>query len=165
MSEHIERSLMLLKPDAVKRQLTGRIMQRFEDAGYKIIGMKMVWMDEDFGKKHYFDVAERRGEAVLKNLLNFMTEGPVVALCIEGISAVENVRKMVGSTEPKSAAPGTIRGDFAHHTYGHTDDSGKAIANLIHASGNVEEAKFELDLWFKEEELHSYKTVHEVHTF
>ncbi len=165
MSEHIQRTLVLLKPDAVQRQLMGRIISRIEDAGYKIVGAKMVWINEEFGKKHYFDVAERRGEEVLKRLLGFMTAGPVMAMCIEGVDVVENIRKMVGATEPKAALPGTIRGDFAHHSYGHTDEMGSPTRNLIHASGNLEEAKFEVGLWFKDEELHSYKTVHEIHTF
>ena len=159
----IEKTLVLLKPDAVQRGLMGRIISRFEDAGFKVIGAKMVWMDKEFGKKHYFDVAERRGEQVLKVLLEFMTRGPVMAMCVEGINAVENVRKMVGSTEPKSAQPGTIRGVFAHVSYGYADNNGIGIKNLIHASGNVEEAKQEVGLWFKDEELHSYKTVHEIH--
>lgn len=159
----IERSLVLLKPDAVQRGFMGRIMSRFEDAGFKVVGAKMVWIDEEFGKKHYFDVAERRGEQVLKVLLEFMTVGPVMALCVEGINAVENIRKMVGTTEPKSAAPGTIRGDFAHVSYAYADDRGLGIKNLIHASGNNEEAKQEIALWFKDEELHTYKTVHDLH--
>ena len=81
------------------------------------------------------------------------------------INAVENVRKIVGGTEPKSALPGTIRGDFAHVSFAHADTQGKAIENLIHASGNVEEAKQEVALWFKAEELHNYKTAHETHVF
>ena len=165
MSKHIQRTLILLKPDAVQRQLMGRIISRVEDAGFKIVGAKMVWIDEEFGKKHYFDVAERRGEDVLKRLLGFMTNCPIMAMCIEGVDVVENIRKMVGATEPKAALPGTIRGDFAHHSYGHTDEIESPTRNLIHASGNLEEAKFEVSLWFKDEELHSYKTVHEIHTF
>lgn len=161
----IERTLVLLKPDAVARGLMGRIIQRFEDAGLKIVGAKMVWMDKEFGKKHYFDVAQRRGEHVLVALLDFMTTGPVMAMVIEGVNAAEIVRKMVGATEPKAALPGTIRGDFAHHSYAHTDEKGVAIRNLIHASGNSKEAEFEIKLWFKDNELHSYKTVHEIHTY
>jgi len=161
----IERTLILLKPDAVSRGLMGRVIQRFEDAGLKIVGAKMVWVDEEFAKKHYFDVAERRGEHILKVLLKTITEGPVLAMVIEGVSAVEVVRKMVGSTEPKTALPGTIRGDFAHHSYAHTDDNGVAIKNLVHASGKKEEADYEIKLWFKDNELHSYKTVHEIHTY
>ena len=163
--EMIEQTLILLKPDAVKRGLMGRIISRFEDAGLKVVGSKMVAIGEEFGKKHYSDIAQRRGEKVLKVLLKFMTQGPVLALCLEGINAVENVRKMVGGTEPKSALPGTIRGDFAHVSFAHADREGKAIENLIHASGSVEEAKQEVALWFKAEELHSYKTVHEAHVF
>ena len=161
----IERTLVLLKPDAVARGLMGRIIQRFEDAGLKIVGAKMVWMDQDFGKKHYFDVAERRGEKVLSALLDFMTAGPVLAMVIEGVNAAEIVRKMVGGTEPKAALPGTIRGDFAHHSYEHTDGKGQAIRNLVHASGNSKEADYEIKLWFKDNELHTYKTVHEIHTY
>jgi nucleoside-diphosphate kinase len=161
----IERTLVLLKPDAVARGLIGRVIQRFEDAGLKIVGAKMVWMDKEFGKKHYFDVAERRGEKVLAALLEFMTVGPVMALVVEGVQAVDVVRKIVGGTEPKMALPGTIRGDFSHHSYEHTDGKGSAIRNLVHASGNSKEAEYELKLWFKENELHSYKTVHEIHTY
>ncbi|MBT4539297.1 nucleoside-diphosphate kinase [Candidatus Woesearchaeota archaeon] len=160
-----ERTLVLIKPDGVKRGLIGRILSRFEDAGLKIVGTKMVQIDEDFGQKHYHDIAERRGEQVLHSLLKFMTSGPVVAMCLEGINAVENVRKMVGGTEPKGALPGTIRGDFAHMSFGHADTQKKAIENLIHASGTVTEAEQEVFLWFNMEELHSYKTVHEVHVF
>ena len=161
----IERTLVLLKPDAVKRGLMGRVISRFEDAGLKVVGSKMVLINEEFGKKHYYDISARRGEKVLQVLLKFMTTGPVMALCLEGINAVENVRKLVGGTEPKSALPGTIRGDFAHVSFAYADNQGKAIENLIHASGNAEEAKQEISLWFKAEELHSYKTAHETHVF
>ncbi len=164
----IERTLVLLKPDAVKRGLMGRIISRFEDAGLKVVGAKMVQIDEDFGKKHYEDIGKvikRRGEKVFQLTMKFMTTGPVMALCLEGINAVENVRKLVGGTEPKSALPGTIRGDFAHISFAYADNQGKAIENLIHASGNAGEAKQEIALWFKAEELHSYKTAQEVHLF
>jgi len=161
----IERSLVLLKPDAVKRGLIGKILSRFEDTGFKIVGSKMVWVSEEFGKKHYYDLGERKGEKVLNRMLKFMTSGPVIVFCIEGVNAVENIRKMVGGTEPKSAQPGTIRGDFSHVSFAHADQANKAIENLIHASGNVEEAKIEINLWFKDQELHSYKTVHEAHVF
>ena len=161
----IEQTLVLLKPDAVKRGLMGRVISRFEDAGLKVVGSKMVLINEEFGKKHYYDIAARRGEKVLQVLLKFMTTGPVMALCLEGVNAVEVVRKLVGGTEPKSALPGTIRGDFAHMSYADADGQNKAIENLIHASGNAEEAKQEIALWFKAEELHSYKTAHETHVF
>ena len=161
----IEQTLVLLKPDAVKRSIMGRIISRFEDAGFKIISAKMVKIDEGFGRRHYFDIAERRGEKVLNVLLKFMTQGPVMALCLEGVNAVENVRKMVGGTEPKTALPGTIRGDFAHISFAYADSKDKAIENLIHASGNVQEAKIEIGLWFKPEELYFYKTAQEEHVF
>jgi len=161
----IERTLVLLKPDAVQRGLMGRIISRFEDAGFKIVGVKMSWIDEEFGKKHYFDVAERRGEIVLNNILKIMVSGPILAICLEGVNAVENLRKMAGTTEPKSAVPGTIRGDFSHVSFSHADGEGKGIKNVIHASANLEEAKMELKLWFKDEDLHTYKTVHELHVF
>ncbi len=159
----MERTLIVIKPDGVQRSLVGRLLQRFEDVGFKIVGMKMVWIDEDFAKKHYFDLAERRGEHVLNNMVNLMTEGPVVAIALEGVEAVENVRRIVGGTEPKSAAPGTIRGDFAHHSFAYTDSKDQGIRNLIHASGNSDEAKQELKLWFDEKELHSYKIDQEKH--
>lgn len=164
----IERTLVLLKPDAVKRGLMGRIVSRFEDAGLKVVGTKMVVIDQAFGKKHYEDIGQlikRRGEKVFQVMMKFMATGPVMALCLEGVNAVEIVRKLVGGTEPKSALPGTIRGDFAHVSFAYADGQGKAIENLIHASGNVEEAKQEVALWFKPEELHSYKTAHEAHVF
>lgn len=126
--------------------------------------MKMAWIDESFAKKHYTqDVARRRGEHVRQSLIKYITEGPVLAVCLEGIEAVELVRKMVGTTEPKSALPGTIRGDFAHQSFSYADSKKISIKNLAHASGNAEEAKQEIALWFSEDELHSYKTVHDAH--
>jgi nucleoside-diphosphate kinase len=158
----MENTLVLIKPDGVQRQLVGRILQRFEEAGLKIIGMKMIWVDEDFSKKHYSAHVEK---AFYPGLEAMITEGPVIAFVLQGLHAVEQVRKMVGGTEPKTAPPGTIRGDFAHHSYAYTDAKVKAIKNLVHASGNVKEAKAEIELWFKDDELHTYKTVHELHVF
>ncbi len=159
----IEKTLVLLKPDTVQRAFVGQIITRFENVGLKIVGMKMVWIDKDFAKKHYFDVAERHSETILNNLVKFITVGPVIAMVLEGLHSVELVRKLVGKTEPRTAQPGTIRGDFAQHSYAYTDPKNLAIKNLIHASGKVEEAKYEVELWFKPEELHTYKTVHDVH--
>ena len=155
----IQRTLVLIKPEAVKRHLVGKILTRFEDAGLKIVGMKQVWIDENLGKKHYFDVAQRHGEKILKQLLEYISEGPVIAFVLEGSSAVENVRKIVGPTEPKSCPPGTISGDFAHGSYANFEAKQRAIRNIIHASGNPEEATQEISLWFKSEELHTYQTV------
>lgn len=162
----IERTLVLLKPDAVQRAVMGRIISRFEDAGFKVVAAKMIFVDEDFGKKHYEDISKiitRRGEKVYHSLMQYMQRGPVMAICLEGVHAVEQVRKMVGPTEPKLAPPGTIRGDFAHVSIAYADAKNLAVKNLIHASGNLKEAKQEIALWFKPEELHTYKTVHEIH--
>jgi len=158
----IEKTLVLLKPDTVQRGFCGEIISRFEKIGLKIVGMKMVWVDSEFSKKHYSAHVEK---SFYPGLEKMITEGPVIAMVIEGIHAVELVRKIVGSTEPRTAAPGTIRGDYAQHSYEYNDAKGMAIKNLVHASGNQEEAKQEVELWFKPEELHSYKTVHEIHVF
>ncbi|MBW2992291.1 nucleoside-diphosphate kinase [Candidatus Woesearchaeota archaeon] len=160
----IEKTLVLIKPDAIERGLVGKILERFENAGLKIIGMKMDWIDKEFAKKHYTeDITERRGEHVRKWLLDYIVEGPVVAVAIEGLHAVEAVRKIVGETEPRTAPAGTIRGDFALHSYSYADKKQKAIRNLIHASGDKKDAEQEIKLWFKPKELHSYETVHEKH--
>jgi nucleoside-diphosphate kinase len=158
----MKRTLVLVKPDGVQRALIGRIIQKFEDAGLKIVGMKMKLIDRDFAKKHY---SAHVGKSMYPGLEDFIVSGPVIAMVLEGIHAVETVRKIVGSTEPKSALPGTIRGDFAQHSYDFADEKGMAIKNLIHASGNVEEANYEVKLWFAPDELHTYKTVHEIHVF
>ena len=92
-------------------------------------------------------------------------EGPLLAMVIEGVESIALVRKMVGGTEPKSAAPGTIRGDYSHISYGQADKKSIGLKNIIHASANAEDAEKEIALWFSQNELHSYKTVHEMHTF
>src|SRR4051812_4963148 len=152
----LERTLVLLKPDAVARGLTGRLLQRFEDAGLKIVGTKMVRMDADLAKRHYFDLEERFGASVFEVTAGFMPSGPVIALALEGVEAVANVRRLVGSTFPNQAPPGTIRGDFAHTSKAYTEAQHSVVANLIHASGNVEEAKYEVELWFSASELFDY---------
>jgi nucleoside-diphosphate kinase len=152
-----ERTLVVLKPDAVVRGLAGRIIQRFEDASLKIIGVKMRKMDADFARKHYFDLEERLGSVVYTATAEFMQQGPVVAFVVEGEDAVATVRKMVGSTYPNEAQPGSIRGDFAHQSKAVATTTGKAVANLVHASGNREEAKYEVDLWFDAAELFDYR--------
>src|SRR5580658_452027 len=153
----LERTLVVLKPDAVARGLAGRIIQRFEDASMKIIGMKMREMDAEFARKHYFDLEERLGPVVYNATAAFMQRGPVIAMVIEGESAVATVRKIVGSTYPNESQPGSIRGDFAHQSKAVATATGKAVANLVHASGNPEEAKYEVDLWFSETELFDYQ--------
>jgi nucleoside-diphosphate kinase len=165
MSKFIERTLVLLKPDAVQRQITGRVISRFEDAGIKIIAMKMKQASKETALCHYDEkIAKAHGEAIREQNIDFLISGPVVAMVLEGVNVVENVRKMVGSTEPKSSAPGTIRGDFAHMSYAHADFKGHVAKNIIHASGNKEEAETEINIWFSGQELVEYKTVHELHT-
>ena len=162
----IERTLVLIKPDGVQRSLVGEITGRFERAGLKIVGMKMVWAGEEFARKHYTeDIEIRRGKHVRQYLADFIKSGPIVAMVLEGINAIENVRKMVGSTEPKAAAPGTIRGDYAHTSYAYCDNSKQVVKNLIHASSDAKDAAYEVPLWFKPEEMHSYKSVHDVHLY
>tara|TARA_Y100000310_G_scaffold345695_1_gene468415 strand:- start:3331 stop:3864 length:534 start_codon:yes stop_codon:yes gene_type:complete len=162
----IERTFVMVKPDGVKRSIVGDVVQRFEKSGLKLIGMKMLWLDDDFAKKHYTqDIAERRGERVRNDLLKFVTEGPVVAMAWEGISAIEVVRKIVGTTEPKAAQPGTIRGDYAHVSFKYADDKKIAVKNVVHASGDAEDAEREIKLWFGVEELFQYKNVHDTEIF
>ncbi|MDF1496675.1 MAG: nucleoside-diphosphate kinase [Patescibacteria group bacterium] len=157
-SETIQRSLVLLKPDALNRGLVGEILTRFEKVGLKISGLKMVWSSEETAKKHYTqDLADRRGEQVRQLMVDMLMSGPIIAIALEGVEAVEVVRKMVGGTEPKTAAPGTIRGDFAHVSFKHADAKQAGVFNLIHASGNPEEAETEIDVWFDENEVHAFE--------
>jgi len=161
----VERTLVVLKPDAVARGLVGRLIQRFEDAGFKIVGAKMAVIDAEFTRKHYFDLEERLGKEVYDANAAAMQRGPVLAMVIEGVEAVANIRRMVGGTYPNEAAPGTIRGDFAHQSKAYCIENNKAVANLVHASGNPAEAKQELDLWFTAQELFDYQTLAETFTF
>lgn len=158
----IERTLVLVKPDGVKRGLVGNIITRFENAGFKIVAMKMVWIDEKFSKSHYQEHVKKPFYPTLEVLI---TSGPVVAFVLEGVEAVEVVRKIIGSTEPKKALPGTIRGDFSHHSTAYANEKKKAVSNIIHASATLKEADAETRLWFTEDEIHSYKTAYEEHTF
>lgn len=160
----MERTLILLKPDAVKRGLVGEILTRFEKAGLKIIGTKMVSPDEEHYHYHYETISKlisRRGEDVYHKNANFMMSGPVIAVVLEGINSIEVVRKIVGDTDPGAAQPGTIRGDYAHMTIEHALSNNVGLPNLIHASGNKEEAKLEVQHWFSDQELFNYKTTHE----
>lgn len=162
----IDKTLLLIKPDGVKRCLIGELTKRFEQRGLKVVGLKMIWVDEKFAKKHYTDdITKRRGEHVRNYLVNFLKEGPVVAMVLEGISSIEIVRKIVGETEPKAAVPGTIRGDFAHVSYAYADKKKMVVRNVVHASANKKDAQYEIRLWFKPEEIYHYKTAHEEHMY
>lgn len=160
----LERTLILLKPDAVQRGLVGEVLTRFERVGLKIVGTKMLAPDKAHYHAHYEGIGKmvtRRGEKAFDVTLEFMVQGPVIAMVLEGVEAVALVRKLVGPTEPKSAEPGTIRGDYSHMSFGYADSEGKGIPNLIHASGDPDEATQEIAHWFSESELFDYHAVHE----
>ncbi len=163
----IERSLIVFKPDAVQRGVVGEILARFEKVGLKIVGVKMLRPSYDHYFHHYENIGKmvsRRGQKTFDVTLAMMNEGPVIAFVLEGIEAVSLIRKMVGATEPKSAVPGTIRGDYAHMSFGHADKNEIGVPNIIHASGDPAEAELEIAHWFSETELFDYQTVHEKFT-
>lgn len=161
----MERSLILLKPDAVDRGLVGELITRFERVGLKIAALKMVWPKKEHAEKHYTeDLAKRRGQHVRDIMVQMLMSGPIVAIALEGVEAVETVRKIVGATEPKSAAPGTIRGDYAHVSFKHADEKKISVNNLVHASASAPEAVDEIAVWFAPEELHDHKPGYTKHT-
>ena len=163
----MERTLILLKPDALQRGIVGEIITRFERVGLKIIATKMQAPDYDHYFKHYETIGQmisRRGQQAFDVTLELMQAGPVLAIVLEGVEAVSQVRKMVGTTEPKSADPGTIRGDFAHVSFAHADKNKQGIANLIHASGDPKEAVKEINHWFSADEIYTYEAAHEKFT-
>jgi len=153
----IQQTLVLIKPDGVKRGLIGEIVKRFEQRGLKIVGLKLVNVHKDHAKKHYTeDIEKRHSKKVRDFLVNYVTSGPVVAMVIQGSNAIDTVRKIVGSTYPGEAQIGTIRGDFAHVSKERVKKHQKGY-NLIHASENKVDAKKELALWFSVDEIHDYK--------
>lgn len=163
----IEKTLVVFKPDCLQRGLAGEILTRFERVGLKMVAAKIVSPDKDFYFHHYESIGKmvsRRGQKAFDVTLDMMMRGPVLAIVFEGVEAVEVVRKMVGTTEPKQAAPGTIRGDFAHISFAHADECDKCLPNLIHASGDSKEAKVEIEHWFKPEEIFDYKLSYDEHT-
>jgi nucleoside-diphosphate kinase len=138
-----ERTLILIKPDAVQRQLIGKIVDRYEARGLRIVGMKLVHADRALAEQHY---AVHRDKPFFAGLVEFITSAPLVAMCVEGPNAIAVCREINGKTRPQEAAPGSIRGDWALDT-GH---------NLVHASDSLENAAAELALWFKSAELLDY---------
>lgn len=160
----VEQTLVLFKPDSVQRGLVGEILTRFERVGLKIVGTKMIFPDRDHYYQHYEDIGgmvTRRGKETFDVTLDLMQLGPVIAMVLEGVESVALVRKMVGGTEPKSSAPGTIRGDFSHMSFEYADGKKKGIPNLIHASGDSDEAAKEISIWFSSDELYSYEIANE----
>ncbi len=158
----VEKTLIVLKPDAVSRTLSGEIISRFERAGLHIAGIKMLRPDRDFLYHHYETIGQmisRRGQKPFDLTIDFMTKNPVIAVVLEWVEAVEVVRKMVGTTEPKSALPGTIRWDYSHMSFAYADWVNTGVPNLIHASWNLDEAKAEIKHWFDEKEIFDYKAL------
>jgi len=182
-----ERTLVIIKPDGVQRSLIGEITQRFERVGLKLVAIKMGIPTVEMVEQHYtLDPNWRRitgekriksaldkGEkppsdnpleitaVILENLKKYMTSGPVVMMVWEGAHAASIVRKIVGGTEPLSTDVGTIRGDYVLDSYTMSDTDGRAIRNLIHASGNASEAEGEIKHWFKSDEIIDYRLVQE----
>ena len=180
-----ERTLVLIKPDGLQRTLVGEIIQRYERLGLKLVAMKMLVTNPAHVEAHYtLDPNWRRvtGEKtikgyldkgltppqtdplaitaiILENLKKYMTSGPVIAMVWQGAHAVKIVRKVTGGTEPLSSDVGSIRGDYVLDSYQMSDTDGRAIRNLVHASGSPEEAALEIKHWFKDEELVSYRLV------
>jgi nucleoside-diphosphate kinase len=162
-----ERTLIIFKPDSVQRGIVGEILSRFEKAGLKIVGAKMLKPDEKHYHHHYETIGKmisRHDQKIFDVTLQMMSQGPVIAFVIEGVEAVTFVRKMVGSTESKSALPGTIRGDYSHMSFAHADKENIGLPNLLHASGDAEEAKLEIAHWFSPNEIFEYETVYEKFT-
>ncbi len=183
---HKERTLIILKPDAVQRSLMGEIIGRFERSGLKFVGFKFVAPSEEHLFAHYNkDDAwfEKKGENMINNLkdqgkepeksaleygkdiiravVTEMQQSPVLAIVVEGHGAIDQVTRLVGTTEPATADIGTIRGDFTVDTYAHAAYEDRSIRNLIHCSDVPEEAAREIALWFDESELMDYVTAQE----
>ncbi len=144
-----ERTLVLLKPDAVNRRLIGEIIARFEKKGLKIVAMKMLWVTRELAEKHY---EMHRGKPFYESLLDYITSSPIVAIVLEGEQAIEVVRKMMGKTNGVEAEPGTIRGDYSLSIQN----------NLVHGSDSEESAKREISLFFTDGEIYDYRLVDEV---
>jgi len=188
---HKEKTLVLVKPDGVQRGLVGEIIKRFEQRGLKIVALKMVHSDRAHIYGHYPDdkgwfasVGERTsgffkehginvkkyfgtddsveiGKQVKKWLGDYMTICPVIAMVVQGACAIQTVRKLVGHTYPVESLPGTIRGDFSIDTPTIANVEKRVVKNILHASGNAEEAAHEIKHWFKEEEIFDYKRADE----
>ena len=182
-----ERTLVIIKPDGIQRSLIGVVIKRYEQVGLKLVAMKMMVPTKELVEKHYtLDPEWRRitGEKTIKGykdkglkpptedpleitgillgrLADYMTSGPVIAMVWQGAHAVAIVRKITGGTEPLTSGVGTIRGDFVLDSYQMSDGDGRAVRNVIHASGSVKEAQDEIAHWFKKGEVIDYKLVQE----
>lgn len=160
----MQRTLIIFKPDAVMRGIVGEILSRFEKVGLKVVAVKMLQPNQEHLHGHYEGIGSlksRKGDQIFAQTLESMEVGPVIAMVLEGVESVELVRKMVGTTEPKGALPGTIRGDYAHMSYSFSNEKSIGIPNLVHASADEEEADKEIAHWFSESEIYDYENVHE----
>lgn len=188
MTDKKERTLVVIKPDGVQRSLIGEVIKRYEQAGLKLVALKMFVPEADFVEKHYLldsqwkqntgqktiDAYKEKGmehpagddpikaaDTILAGLKKYLSAGPVVAMVWEGINAVGIVRKITGGTEPLTSDVGTIRGDYTIDSYKLADVDGRSVRNIVHASGSTDEANQEIDLWFTAKDLHDYKLVQE----
>jgi nucleoside-diphosphate kinase len=143
-----EKTFVMIKPDAIQRGLAGEIINRFEKKGIKIVAMKLISVEKELAEKHY---GIHKGKPFFKPTVKYITSSPVIAMVLEGINAIEMIRKMMGKTDPQKAEMGTIRGDF-----------GQFIGrNIVHGSDSKETAEFEINLWFGPKEITDYKRIDE----
>ena len=182
-----EQTLVIVKPDGVQRGLIGDVIHRYEQCGLKLVGLKMLIPTKKLTLDHYsidpdwaiksgtktFESYKAKGlplpgkdpvafaEGIRRKLMDFMSSGPVVAMIWQGMGAVAVVRKITGSTEPLTSAPGTIRGDYTIDSYTAADADARAVRNIIHSSGSVEEAAKEIPIWFDKKEVISYRLIAE----
>jgi len=182
-----EQTLVIVKPDGVQRGLIGEVIKRYETCGLKLIALKMVIPTKELTLKHYstdpdwalktgtksFEALKAQGlptpgddpitfaEGIRKKLMDFMSSGPVVAMVWQGMGAVSIVRKITGSTEPLTSAPGTIRGDYTIDSYTSSNEDNRSVRNIIHSSGSVDEALKEIPIWFEEKEILKFRLVSE----
>jgi len=182
-----EKTLVVIKPDGIQRSMIGEIIKRYERAGLKLAAVKMMVPTPEHVEKHYtIDPEWRRitgektiknykekgleppssdplaiTEVILNNLKKYLASGPVIAMVWQGVHAVKIVRKITGGTEPLTSDVGTIRGDFVLDSYLLSDTDKRAVRNLVHASGSVDEANKEISLWFNEKEIVNYRLVQE----
>lgn len=182
-----EKTLVIIKPDGVQRGLIGEVIKRYESCGLKLVALKMLIPSIEIALKHYsidpgwatrlgtktFETMKARGETIPNQspeeyaegirttLKKYLSSGPVVVMVWQGMNSIGIVRKITGATEPLSSIPGTIRGDYTIDSYGAGNADNRAVRNIIHSSGSLEEANKEIEIWFKPEELLNYRLVAE----
>lgn len=182
-----ERTLVVVKPDGIQRSLIGEIIKRYERSGLKLVGIKMLVPTPEFVEAHYtldpewrvktglktIESYKKNGKTppsedplkitavILANLKKYLSRGPVVAMVWQGMHAAGIVRKITGGTEPLTSGMGTIRGDYTIDSYVVSDVDGRAVRNLVHASGSPEEAEQEIPHWFKKDEIIDYRLINE----